>query len=171
MLVLLSSRSSQELTVEMLDERRPRVHVALAQLLDRPLEARPRFHVEAFEECDDRAAAIVLGVEHDRPIILPIHYAHLIILGRLRQKFRERFGVSDDETRELLYVLETRARRDPLPIRVRDLKEEQMLAAALGAGVGYRVSGDDALLTLPEPAPRRVAHRHRPRLCNQGYAG
>ncbi len=71
-----------------------------------------------------------------------------------RPHFRERFGVSDDETRALLYLLETRARRaplrDPLPIRVRDPKDEHILAAALGAGVGYLVSGDTDLLTLAD---------------------
>ncbi len=71
-----------------------------------------------------------------------------------RPHFRERFGVSDDETRELLYLLETRAHRaplrDPSPIRVRDPKDEHILAAALGAGVGYLVSGDADLLTLAD---------------------
>jgi putative PIN family toxin of toxin-antitoxin system len=69
-----------------------------------------------------------------------------------RPHFRERFGVSEDETRALLYLLETRAHRaplrDPLPIGVRDPKDEQILAAALGAGVDYLVSGDADLLTL-----------------------
>lgn len=71
-----------------------------------------------------------------------------------RPHFRARFGVSDDEARELLYLLETRAHRaplrDPFPIRVRDPKDEQILAAALGAGVGYLVSGDADLLTLAD---------------------
>jgi len=80
-----------------------------------------------------------------------------------RPKFAARFKVSPNAVRELLYLLETRAYRvpllDPLPLQVRDPKDNHILAAALGGGAAYLVSGDADLLSLaddPRLAPVRI---------------
>lgn len=60
--------------------------------------------------------------------------------------------MSTDAVRELLYLLETHAYRapllDPLPFQVRDPQGDHTLAATLGGGADYLVSGDTDLLSL-----------------------
>lgn len=79
-----------------------------------------------------------------------------------RPKFTERFKVSTAAVQGLLYLLETRALRapllDPLPLQVRDPKDYHILAAALGGGADYLVSGDADLLSLADD-PRLVPLR------------
>ena len=71
-----------------------------------------------------------------------------------RPKFTERFKLSTDAIQGLFYLLETRAHRvplhDPLPLQVRDHKDNHILAAALGGGADYLVSGDADLLSLAD---------------------
>jgi len=76
------------------------------------------------------------------------------VLGR--RKFLDRFNITAADVQELLYLLDMRARRFPLraslPLRVRDAKDDHLLAAALGGEADYLVSGDDDLLSLAADA-------------------
>jgi putative PIN family toxin of toxin-antitoxin system len=69
-----------------------------------------------------------------------------------RPRIVERYQVPDDELQALFSLLETQARRvplqEPLPLQVRDPKDNHILAAALGGRADYLVTGDDDLLSL-----------------------
>ncbi len=82
------------------------------------------------------------------------------VLGRSR--LRERFGLAPDAVAELFHLLRAHALPAPAldtpPIRVRDPKDDHILAAALGANVAYLVTGDDDLLSLADD-PRLGALR------------
>lgn len=73
-----------------------------------------------------------------------------VVLGRPR--LRERFNLAPDAVGQLFHLLREHAlpapALDPSPLRVRDPKDDHILAAALGAGVAYLVTGDDDLLSL-----------------------
>lgn len=68
-----------------------------------------------------------------------------------RQRFTQRYGLSPQEVTDFLTLLATAQRATPkrhLPVRVRDLKDEKVLATALGGQADYLVTGDEDLLTL-----------------------
>lgn len=80
-----------------------------------------------------------------------------------RPYFAARYGVTLETAAAVLYLLETRGRRapllDPLPVHVRDPKDDHILAAALGASADYLVTGDEDILDLagdPRLGPLRV---------------
>ncbi len=69
-----------------------------------------------------------------------------------RPRIVERYQIPDDELQALFSLLETQTRRvplqEPLPLQVRDPKDNHILAAALGGRADYLVTGDDDLLSL-----------------------
>lgn len=69
-----------------------------------------------------------------------------------REKFVVRFGITGDERAAFLYVIDTLAvtvePQSRLPVEVRDVKDEIVLATALGGGADYLVTGDADLLSL-----------------------
>ena len=69
-----------------------------------------------------------------------------------RPKFTHKFGVTEQEIAEFLFLIGTNSRRVTpvrrLPLKVRDNKDAKVLAAALGGKAGYLVTGDDDLLSL-----------------------
>lgn len=70
----------------------------------------------------------------------------------LRPKFTQKYGLTAEEIRaflilvSLLGVKVTPRRR--LPVKIRDPKDEKVLAAALGGKADYLITGDDDLLVL-----------------------
>jgi putative PIN family toxin of toxin-antitoxin system len=68
-----------------------------------------------------------------------------------RQRFAQRYGLTPQEIRDFLALLTTAQRATPirrLPVRVRDVKDNPVLATALGGKADYLVTGDEDLLTL-----------------------
>lgn len=69
-----------------------------------------------------------------------------------RDKIQKNYHLSPDEIASVLRLLETAASRAgvrrQLPVKVRDAKDEMILASALGGKAEYLVTGDDDLLTL-----------------------
>jgi uncharacterized protein len=69
-----------------------------------------------------------------------------------RPRLRKRFNLDPETVAQFFYLLETKAieviELDPLPLRVRDPNDDPILAAALGGGADYLVTGDDDLLSL-----------------------
>ena len=68
-----------------------------------------------------------------------------------RQRFAQRYGLTSQEVRDFLALLATAQRATPtrrLPVRVRDVKDNPVLATALGGKADYLVTGDEDLLTL-----------------------
>jgi putative PIN family toxin of toxin-antitoxin system len=68
-----------------------------------------------------------------------------------RQRFAQRYGLTPQEVRDFLTLLATAQKATPqrrLPVRVRDIKDNKVLATALGGKAGYLVTGDEDLLTL-----------------------
>jgi hypothetical protein len=64
----------------------------------------------------------------------------------------ERYGVTPGERADLLWLIDAVAvrvaSRHPLPLVVRDAKDEMILASALGGRADYLVTGDEDLLVL-----------------------
>jgi putative PIN family toxin of toxin-antitoxin system len=79
-----------------------------------------------------------------------------------RPKFREKYRLSEETIAAFLRRLEAEAVPvEPgrtLPLPVRDVQDEKVLAAALGGKADYPVTGDDDLLVLRED-PRLGALR------------
>jgi uncharacterized protein len=68
-----------------------------------------------------------------------------------RQSFTQRYGLTPQEVTDFLTLLATAQRAIPqrrLPVRVRDLKDEKVLATALGGQADFLVTGDAALFIL-----------------------
>lgn len=69
-----------------------------------------------------------------------------------RPKFTRKYGITEEEIADFLFLVETNALRvtpsHNLPVKVRDKKDERVLAAALGGKADYLVTGDDDLLVL-----------------------
>jgi putative PIN family toxin of toxin-antitoxin system len=69
-----------------------------------------------------------------------------------RPHFAERYGLTPAEVAAFLIVITTSGRRvtplRPLPVAVRDPKDEKVLAAALGGQADYLTTGDEDLLEL-----------------------
>ncbi len=69
-----------------------------------------------------------------------------------RPRFSARFGLTDQERDQFLaFVASDAVRVTPrrrLPLSVRDPKDEKVVAAALGGGADYLVTGDEDLLVL-----------------------
>ncbi len=73
-----------------------------------------------------------------------------------RRKFAERYGLTQEEVADFLFLIASSARRvtpwSPLPIALRDAKDQEVLAAGLGlaretaGAVVYLVTGDADLL-------------------------
>jgi putative PIN family toxin of toxin-antitoxin system len=78
-----------------------------------------------------------------------------------RPKIQQRYEISLEEIVTLLHLLDSTASRPKtrrrLPVHVRDPKDDQILAAALGGKAEYLVTGDDDLLALrDEPRLRSL---------------
>jgi putative PIN family toxin of toxin-antitoxin system len=70
-----------------------------------------------------------------------------------RRRLIERFSVSLIEVQQLLALIDARAvivpsSGQPLPVPVRDPKDERILASALDGNADYLVTGDNDLLVL-----------------------
>jgi putative PIN family toxin of toxin-antitoxin system len=68
-----------------------------------------------------------------------------------RQHFAQRYGLTPQEIRDFLTLLATAQSATPqrqLPVRVRDVKDNPVLATALGGKAEYLVTGDEDLLIL-----------------------
>ncbi|TAK30923.1 MAG: putative toxin-antitoxin system toxin component, PIN family [Chloroflexota bacterium] len=69
-----------------------------------------------------------------------------------RPKFAHKYGLTSEEVAVFLNLVSLLARqaipRRRLPVKVRDPKDEKVLAAALGGKADYLVTGDDDLLVL-----------------------
>lgn len=69
-----------------------------------------------------------------------------------RPRLRVRYGLDPAAAQALLDQIERHGAlvtpRAPLPVAVRDPKDEMVLVAALGGSADYLVTGDDDLLTL-----------------------
>ncbi len=69
-----------------------------------------------------------------------------------RPRFSEKYGLTAEERADFFFLIERRGQRiapaDSLPVHVRDVKDEKVLAAALGGGADYLVTGDEDLLEL-----------------------
>ncbi|HET8631909.1 MAG TPA: putative toxin-antitoxin system toxin component, PIN family [Thermomicrobiales bacterium] len=69
-----------------------------------------------------------------------------------RPRLRVRYGLDPAAAAALLDQIERRgalvAPREPLPVAVRDPKDDMVLAAALGGPADYLITGDDDLLAL-----------------------
>ena len=69
-----------------------------------------------------------------------------------RPHIAEKYGLSEEDIASLFLLADTLgvrvALRRRLPLRVRDPKDEHILAAALGGKADYIVTGDDDLLAL-----------------------
>jgi len=79
------------------------------------------------------------------------------------RKFAERYGVDPILVKELLGFIGLRGHHavlmEPLPVVVRDRKDEMVLATALGGRADFLVTGDNDLLALrdePLIAPLRI---------------
>jgi putative PIN family toxin of toxin-antitoxin system len=75
----------------------------------------------------------------------------------------ERYGITPEERAELLWLIDAIAVRvgshQPLPLTVRDAKDEIILASALGGRADFLVTGDEDLLVLSgsaEIGPLRI---------------
>jgi putative PIN family toxin of toxin-antitoxin system len=69
----------------------------------------------------------------------------------MRQPFAKRYGLTPQEVRDFLILLVTAQSATPkrqLPVRVRDAKDNKVLATALGGQAKYLVTGDEDLLIL-----------------------
>ncbi len=70
----------------------------------------------------------------------------------LRPRFRDKYGLTMEDVAAFLEFVATSAveiaPRRRLPVRLRDQKDEHVLAAALGGKARYLVTGDDDLLSL-----------------------
>jgi len=73
-----------------------------------------------------------------------------------RPAIAHRYDITREERAELLWLIDALAvkvtSRHPLPLTVRDAKDEMILASALGGRAEYLVTGDDDLLVLSEAA-------------------
>lgn len=71
-----------------------------------------------------------------------------------RTEILHKYHVSEDECTDLFFLLSTITIQvtplGTLPLKVRDLKDEKILAAALGAEADFLITGDDDLLVLRE---------------------
>jgi putative PIN family toxin of toxin-antitoxin system len=69
-----------------------------------------------------------------------------------RPKIRTKYNLTDDDLADLLNELRTFARSARLarriPLHVRDEKDRQIVAAAIGGNADYIISGDNDLLIL-----------------------
>jgi putative PIN family toxin of toxin-antitoxin system len=68
-----------------------------------------------------------------------------------RQSFTQRYGLTPQEVTDFLTLLATAQRAIPqrrLPVRVRDVKDNMVLATALGGQPEYLITGDEDLLIL-----------------------
>ncbi len=69
-----------------------------------------------------------------------------------RPRFTERYGLTDTERADFFFLIERRGQRvtpaDTLPVHARDVKDEHVLAAALGGRAEYLVTEDEDLLEL-----------------------
>lgn len=81
-----------------------------------------------------------------------------------RPRLRVRYGLDPAAAADFLALVERRGMvitpRVPLPLAVRDPKDDMVLAAALGGAADYLVTGDDDLLSLASD-PRLGALRIR----------
>jgi uncharacterized protein len=79
-----------------------------------------------------------------------LHTECKLVLSRPR--FFQKYGISAEEVTDLLLLIDENSNEiepaGPLPISVRDSKDERVLAAALGGEAQYLVTGDDDLLVL-----------------------
>jgi putative PIN family toxin of toxin-antitoxin system len=80
----------------------------------------------------------------------PLQEEYAAVLARPR--LVERFGLSADEVAAFFRFLARRAQpvtpRGALPLAVRDVKDEHVLATALDGGADYLVTADEDLLVL-----------------------
>jgi putative PIN family toxin of toxin-antitoxin system len=69
-----------------------------------------------------------------------------------RPAIAQRYGIAVEERAALLWLIDAIAVRvsssHPLPLTVRDAKDEMILASALGGRADYLVTGDEDLLVL-----------------------
>jgi putative PIN family toxin of toxin-antitoxin system len=69
-----------------------------------------------------------------------------------RPKFAQKYGLTPKEIADFLFLVDSNARKitplPVLPLQVRDVKDEKVLAAALGDRVDFLVTSDDDLLVL-----------------------
>jgi putative PIN family toxin of toxin-antitoxin system len=79
-----------------------------------------------------------------------------------RPMLARKYGLAATDVAEFLFLARTLGHRveprEPLPVHVRDPKDDMVLAAALGGGADYVVSGDQDLLVL-DSAPELGALR------------
>ncbi len=70
----------------------------------------------------------------------------------LRPRIIEKYGLTQEDIADFLLVVDAHSSKATpaprLPVTVRDRKDERVLAAALGGGATYLVTGDDDLLVL-----------------------